>query len=140
MSNGHIEQVNTPIELYAQPNSRFVFDFLGNVNRFEASWQQNRWTNGDAFLVPPEQAPLQQNGALYVRSHELALADKPNSQAHIPFTIVAITPVGAEVRVELAPIGWQSEELCYFFAEQGDGSPIRQSWPFLPPGSLVFDI
>ncbi|MGL4219052.1 MAG: sulfate/molybdate ABC transporter ATP-binding protein [Shewanella sp.] len=167
MSNGNIEQVNTPIELYAQPNSRFVFDFLGNVNRFEASWQQNRWTNGEAFIVPPEQTPLQQDGALYVRSHELALADKPNSQAHIPFTIVAITPIGAEVRVELAPIGWQSEELWeakfthhhlqelglqkgsvvyatprtgYFFGEQGDGSPIRQSWPFLPPGSLAFDI
>lgn len=167
MSNGHIEQINTPAELYSHPNSRFVFDFLGNVNVFEANWQQNRWTNGDAFLIPPAQEPLQQNGALYVRSHELALADKPNSQAHIPFTIVAITPIGAEVRIELSPLGWHSKELWeakfshyhlqelkiqkgsvvyatprtgYFFGEQNDSSSTRQNWPFLQPGSLAFDI
>ncbi|MCL1076359.1 sulfate/molybdate ABC transporter ATP-binding protein [Shewanella dokdonensis] len=167
MSNGHIEQVNTPAELYAQPNSRFVFDFLGNVNVFTAEWQQSHWRNGAAFLVPPAQPQLQQNGALYVRSHELALSDKPNSQANLPFEIVSITPIGAEVRVELAPRGWHSEQLWeakfthhqlqamglkkgnqvfvtpqtgYFFAEQGDGTATRLNWPFLPPGSIVFDI
>ncbi|QYJ77571.1 sulfate/molybdate ABC transporter ATP-binding protein [Shewanella acanthi] len=171
MSNGHIEQINTPVELYAQPNSRFVFDFLGNVNVFEADWQNNRWRNGEAFLVPPDEAEFKQNGAIYVRSHELALADKPNSQAHLPFEIVAINPIGAEVRLELSPRGWQSEELWeatfthhhlqelglqkgsvvygtprtgYFFstdkAAKGDGAPARLHWPFLPPGSLAFDI
>ncbi|UXK07744.1 TOBE-like domain-containing protein [Shewanella putrefaciens] len=167
MSNGHIEQINTPAELYSHPNSRFVFDFLGNVNVFEARWQQKRWENGQAFLTPPEQQALQQDGALYVRSHELALSDKPNSQANLPFNIVAMTPIGAEVRLELAPLGWHSEEpweakfthhhlqelglqkgsvvyatprTGYFFGAQGESSPIRQSWPFLPPGSLAFDI
>ncbi|MDT3293945.1 sulfate/molybdate ABC transporter ATP-binding protein [Shewanella sp. SP2S2-6] len=167
MSNGHIEQINTPAELYSHPNSRFVFDFLGNVNVFEASWQQQRWENGQAFLTPPEQQTLQQDGVLYVRSHELALSNKPNSQANLPFDIVAMTPIGAEVRVELAPHGWHSEELWeakfthhnlhelglqkgsmvyatprtgYFFGTQGESSPTRLSWPFLPPGSLAFDI
>jgi sulfate transport system ATP-binding protein len=167
MSNGHIEQVNTPAELYAQPNSRFVFDFLGNVNVFAAEWQQSHWRNGAAFLVPPAQPQLQQNGSLYVRSHELALSDKPNSQANLPFEIVSITPIGAEVRVELVARGWRSEQLWeakfthhqlqamglkrgnlvfvtpqtgYFFAEQGDGTATRLNWPFLPPGSIVFDI
>ncbi|MBO1273476.1 TOBE-like domain-containing protein [Shewanella sp. 4t3-1-2LB] len=167
MSNGHIEQVNTPAELYAQPNSRFVFDFLGNVNVFTAEWQQSHWRNGAAFLVPPAQPQLQQNGAVYVRSHELALSDKPNSQANLPFEIVSITPIGAEVRVELAAHGWHSEQLWeakfthhqlqemglkrgnlvfvtpqtgYFFAEQGDGTATRLNWPFLPPSSIVFDI
>lgn len=167
MSNGHIEQINTPAELYSHPNSRFVFDFLGNVNVFEARWQQNRWENGQAFLTPPEQQTLQQDGVLYVRSHELSLSNKPNSQANLPFDIVAMTPIGAEVRVELAPHGWHSEELWeanfthhnlhelglqkgsmvyatprtgYFFGAQGESSPTRLSWPFLAPGSLAFDI
>ena len=52
MSNGHIEQINTPAELYSHPNSRFVFDFLGNVNVFEASWQQKRWEMAAHFLTP----------------------------------------------------------------------------------------
>ncbi|MCH1921181.1 TOBE-like domain-containing protein [Shewanella sp. A3A] len=167
MSNGHIEQIGAPAELYAQPNSRFVFDFLGDVNVIKLDWQQARWNNGAAFLVPPEQAALQQNGTLYVRSHELALADKPNSQANLPFDVVAITSIGAEARLELAPRGWHSDELWeakfthhrlqelgltkgsqvfatpqtgYFFADHPSGAPVRLNWPFLPPGSLVFDI
>ncbi|QSX33742.1 TOBE-like domain-containing protein [Shewanella avicenniae] len=167
MSNGHIEQINAPAELYAQPNSRFVFDFLGNVNVLNVDWQQDHWRNGEAFLVPPEQTELQQNGVLYVRSHELELADKPNSQACLPFDVVAVTAIGAEARVELAPRGWDSDELWeatfshqrvkqlgltkgsqvfatpqtgYFFGEQGATTPSRLNWPFLPPGSLVFDI
>lgn len=39
MSNGRIEQIDSPVELYAQPNSRFVFDFFGNVNQFAGEWQ-----------------------------------------------------------------------------------------------------
>ncbi|MBP7663965.1 MAG: TOBE-like domain-containing protein, partial [Shewanella sp.] len=78
-----------------------------------------------------------------------------------------MTPIGAEVRLELAPHGWHSEELweakfthhnlqelglqkgsvvyatprtAYFFGAQGESSPTRLSWPFLTPGSLAFDI
>ncbi|HCL39376.1 MAG TPA: sulfate ABC transporter ATP-binding protein, partial [Marinobacter hydrocarbonoclasticus] len=32
MSQGQVEQVNSPTGLYARPESRFVFDFLGHVN------------------------------------------------------------------------------------------------------------
>lgn len=38
MSNGRIEQVDTPARLYDQPNSRFVFDFLGGVNVYKGDW------------------------------------------------------------------------------------------------------
>ena len=33
---GHIEQVGTPDEIYTRPNSRFVADFIGESNFFEA--------------------------------------------------------------------------------------------------------
>jgi sulfate transport system ATP-binding protein len=35
MSNGKIEQVGTPEEVYLQPSNSFVYDFLGNYNQFE---------------------------------------------------------------------------------------------------------
>ncbi|MGL4225488.1 MAG: sulfate/molybdate ABC transporter ATP-binding protein [Vibrio sp.] len=167
MSHGRIEQIDSPIALYAQPSSRFVFDFLGNVNQFTAEWQHGRWVNGAAFIQPPASEATCQNGLLYVRSHELVLADKPNSQALLPFEVVSINPVGAEVRVELAPIGWHSAELWeaklshreltekglhrgqpvfatpqvgYFFASEGQASPSVLRWPFLAAGSLMFEI
>ncbi len=34
MNGGRIEQVGTPTEVYEHPASPFVYDFLGNVNRF----------------------------------------------------------------------------------------------------------
>lgn len=167
MSNGRIEQIDSPVELYAQPNSRFVFDFFGNVNQFAGEWQNGQWVNGSAFIQPPESDATRQSGLLYVRSHELALSDKENSQASLPFEVVSTNPVGAEVRVELASVGWQSQELWeaklshrslsekrlsrgdqvfatpqvgYFFASEGQSSPSVLRWPFLAPGSLMFEI
>ena len=35
MSHGRVLQVGTPKEIYDHPNSRFVADFIGNVNLFE---------------------------------------------------------------------------------------------------------
>ncbi len=35
MSHGRVLQVGTPKEIYEHPNSRFVADFIGNVNLFE---------------------------------------------------------------------------------------------------------
>lgn len=34
MNNGKIEQIGSPDEVYTNPNSPFVYDFLGNVNLF----------------------------------------------------------------------------------------------------------
>ncbi len=167
MSNGRIEQVDSPVQLYAQPNSRFVFDFFGNVNQFSSQWQQGKWINGEAFVQPPVNEATQQNGSLYVRSHELTLSTKQNSQASLLCEVVSINPVGAEVRIELAPIGWHSDELWeaklshqtlheqplkrgdqvfavpqvgYFFAEGDKSTPEVLRWPFLAPGNLMFEI
>ncbi|WBA10305.1 sulfate/molybdate ABC transporter ATP-binding protein [Salinivibrio kushneri] len=166
MSNGQIEQVDSPVDLYAAPKSRFVFDFLGNVNVFSGHYQQGTWQNGNAFIQPTLNTHTQQSGSLYVRSHELTLADKPNSQLSLPMRVVSINPVGAEVRVSLAPQGWESEQLWeatlthhvwqaapyqkgdtvyamphrgYFF-NGTDTEPHRLNWPFLTADSLVYDI
>ncbi len=167
MSNGKIEQVDSPVELYAHPNSRFVFDFFGNVNQFQANWNNQQWQNGNAFVQPLVTEATQKNGSLYIRGHELSLSKKDNSQASLPCEVVAINPVGAEVRVELSPIGWETEELWeaklshrtlneqplsrgdqvfatpqvgYFFAEDSNAEPEVLRWPFLAPGNLNFEI
>ncbi|WP_105901301.1 sulfate/molybdate ABC transporter ATP-binding protein [Vibrio gangliei] len=167
MSNGKIEQVDSPVELYAHPNSRFVFDFFGNVNQFQANWNNIHWQNGEAFILPPKTETTQKNGSLYIRGHELSLSKKPNSQASLPCQVIAVNPVGAEVRVELAPLGWETNEIWeaklshqtlnehsfsrgdqvyaapqvgYFFADGEKGEPTVLRWPFLAPGNLMFDI
>ena len=47
MSNGKIEQVGTPEEVYNNPNNSFVYDFLGNYNSFDGYIDEN----GDVKFV-----------------------------------------------------------------------------------------
>jgi putative spermidine/putrescine transport system ATP-binding protein len=38
MNAGHIEQVGTPREIYDRPRTRFVSDFIGEINLFTGEW------------------------------------------------------------------------------------------------------
>lgn len=99
MSDGRIEQIDTPDVLYRRPANRFVFEFLGDVNHLEGSVRNGVLTCGDARLaVDLADGPEE----LLLRPHEVELAEKPAAHAHMPVTVTAISPVGAEVRVELA--------------------------------------
>ena len=109
MSAGKIEQVDSPQGLYAEPDSRFVFDFLGHVNVFGGSVQGNRLSQGDAWIELPE-AVGEGEAQLYMRPHEVRLQNEPHPAASLPLRIESISLVGAEVRLELAPCGWTAEE------------------------------
>ena len=56
MRQGHMEQVGKPEEIYGHPKTRFVAEFIGEMNFIEE--------NGSAFAVRPEDVTLQhdQNG------------------------------------------------------------------------------
>ncbi|XKH59290.1 TOBE-like domain-containing protein [Halomonas sediminis] len=98
MSNGKIEQIDTPETLYRHPANRFVFEFLGDVNHLEGKVQNGILTCGDARLdvdLPDGHEEL------LLRPHELRLIETPTAHAHLPVTVTATVPVGAEVRVEL---------------------------------------
>ncbi|PMR73892.1 sulfate/molybdate ABC transporter ATP-binding protein [Billgrantia endophytica] len=98
MSNGRIEQIDTPDALYRAPVNRFVFEFLGDVNHLEGSVRSGVLTCGDASL---KVALPDGEDELLLRPHEVELVEAPTADAHLPVTVTAISPVGAEVRVEL---------------------------------------
>src|SRR5690554_2632217 len=110
MSAGRIEQIDSPQQLYAQPSSRFVFDFMGNVNVFAGEADGEVLRQGEAWVHLPE-APAAAQQQLYMRSHEVRLQSTAASHAHLPLRIESISLVGAEVRLELTPLGWHAEEL-----------------------------
>ncbi|MDH2432562.1 TOBE-like domain-containing protein [Pokkaliibacter sp. MBI-7] len=107
MSQGHIEQVGAPHEVYARPRSRFVFDFLGHSNSLNGVIRDGRLSSGDAWLQVPGLADGE--GQVYLRSHELELCSTGNSDAHLPLKVLSVSPVGAEVRLELQPLGFTAD-------------------------------
>lgn len=105
MSDGRIEQIDAPADLYRAPANRFVFEFLGDVNRLEGEVRDGVLTCGEARLaVDLPEGPQE----LLLRPHELSLDAAPSATAHLPVTVTAVVPVGAEVRVELAA-DWLAE-------------------------------
>jgi sulfate transport system ATP-binding protein len=74
MSNGRLEQVGSPREVYERPANEFVMEFVGEVNRL-----------GDSF----------------VRPHDLELTLEPNGETTREAMIERIVHLGFEVRIEL---------------------------------------
>lgn len=69
MSNGRIEQVGTPEEVWQQPANSFVYDFLGNYNEFDG-WKdaEGKVHLSDTQLIdvpiPKIPSPQQRTGLL----------------------------------------------------------------------------
>lgn len=110
MNQGRVEQIDAPQRLYQHPASRFVFDFLGRVNVLSGSVHDNALTQGVAFVRLPA-AYAGESAQLYMRPHALRLVDQPTADAYLPLRVEAVNLIGAEVRIELRPDGWESEDL-----------------------------
>ncbi|MFM7170902.1 MAG: sulfate/molybdate ABC transporter ATP-binding protein, partial [Cyanobium sp.] len=83
INEGRIEQIGTAEEIYDQPASPFVMQFVGEVNVLKPS--SHRSGNG---------APL------FVRPHELELLDGPHEDS-LPATVRRLTTFGRDFQVEL---------------------------------------
>lgn len=101
LNNGKIEQIASPTELFAKPANRFVFDFLGAVNRFKGVLQGQQLINSDAFFNLPTTYEAS-SGDLYFRTHELAPSKTPDVSNNLRFSVQNISPVGAEIRISLS--------------------------------------
>jgi putative spermidine/putrescine transport system ATP-binding protein len=53
MNAGRIEQIGSPREVYNQPRTRFVADFIGDINLFEGEWRDGGFAvDGKMFPAP----------------------------------------------------------------------------------------
>jgi putative spermidine/putrescine transport system ATP-binding protein len=57
MNAGRIEQVGTPSEIYERPRTRFVADFIGEINLFDGAWQSGRLVIDDQAFPGAFPAP-----------------------------------------------------------------------------------
>ncbi len=69
MSGGRVEQIGTPAEIYDRPASRFVADFIGEINVFDGRTEHGRFVTPDGRALP---APLDAAGTtLAIRPEKL---------------------------------------------------------------------
>lgn len=102
MNNGRIEQVGKPDEIYDHPATPFVYQFLGNVNRFHGHIREGRLRLGDTELHLPEQRGLKDADVVaYVRPHEIKVRAQSSGSSVIPAIIKHVNAAGPLVRLEL---------------------------------------
>jgi sulfate transport system ATP-binding protein len=100
MSQGRIEQIGSPDDVYHRPETAFVYEFMGNVNRFDCRIQDGQAKVGPLLVAAPEFASARDvAGLAYVRPHDITLraADEPG----LPAVIRHVFTAGPGIRVEL---------------------------------------
>ncbi|MFT4020607.1 MAG: sulfate ABC transporter ATP-binding protein [Acinetobacter sp.] len=99
MNKGNIEQIGSPREVYEHPETPFVFDFLGQANRFEAENQNGTLIVGNDHLSITHDQPL---GSLiaFARPHELKVFQQPIENS-IQATFLREVWVAGKVFLEL---------------------------------------
>jgi sulfate transport system ATP-binding protein len=100
MSAGKIEQVGTPDDVYHRPETAFVYEFMGNVNRFDCRIQDGQARVGPLVVAAPEFSTARDlPGLAYVRPHDITLRapDEPG----LPAVIRHVFTAGPGIRVEL---------------------------------------
>jgi sulfate transport system ATP-binding protein len=92
MNHGKIEQIGSPDEVYSNPASPFVYQFLGNVNVFHSRVQ-----GGYAEV---ERREVAEKATAFVRPHDIDIAHQPMEEGSLQATVQHVHPIGPLVRVE----------------------------------------
>lgn len=75
MSNGKIEQMGTPEQVWQHPSNAFVYDFLGNYNEFDG-WKDKdgmvHLAETDLVEIPPSMAATQKPAGWLGRYPEIS--------------------------------------------------------------------
>ncbi len=101
MNNGKIEQIGSPNEVYTNPKSPFVYDFLGNVNLFKGRLHNGKLMQGEVVLDVPDALTHSEDNAIgYVRPHDIQI-EKTSIPGTVPVKISHIHLLGPIVQIEL---------------------------------------
>lgn len=102
MNHGKVEQIGSPQQVYDQPASPFVYQFLGNVNEFESRINQGRAHIDEVTVDSAEHQAVDNAEALaYVRPHDIEVLKQPNGSPSFSATVNYIHSLGPLVRLEL---------------------------------------
>jgi sulfate transport system ATP-binding protein len=106
MVEGRIEQVGPPAQVYSQPTTEFVHEFLGDTNRLACRIEAGRVLLADSTCLGRVEAP-QGDAVVYVRPHDIALrpaADGPGiiRQIHIAGPLVRLIVAVGHVSIDVA--------------------------------------
>jgi putative spermidine/putrescine transport system ATP-binding protein len=108
MNGGIAEQVGAPFEVYNRPATKFVANFVGTLNTFDAkveSASEGRISMGGVQVTLPQ--PLQTTGAITValRPEAVQLGRVPGREVILPAVIEDVHFMGSVIRIRARVAG-----------------------------------
>ncbi|EMD5947581.1 sulfate/thiosulfate ABC transporter ATP-binding protein CysA [Proteus mirabilis] len=108
MGNGKIEQVGTPQQVWHTPESRFVLEFLGDVNHLQGEINGAQLQIA-GYHLPLSVTPLYQGKVdVFLRPWEISLNPHSDSLCKLPVKVIEVTPKGHYWQLVLQPIEWEN--------------------------------
>ncbi|MBS0151117.1 MAG: sulfate ABC transporter ATP-binding protein [Nitrospira sp.] len=132
MHQGNVEQIGTPDEVYENPATPFVYQFLGDVNVFHGRMSQGRGMDGEDRTITPEWEHFpEEREVTFVRPHDLELSVSRTSPTQLEATVRFVNTAGARVHLEL-----ESKESSELIAVELTRERYRELK--LQPGNVVY--
>lgn len=110
MNGGIADQIGTPFEVYTQPRTRFVANFVGTLNTLEGTVTDPAQgavsiLGADARLPAPVTASRGSSLSLALRPEALHLGPGRTGDVVVPATITSVQFMGAVIRVKATAAG-----------------------------------
>lgn len=107
MSNGRVEQVGPPQDIYHKPANAFVADFIGRANFFEGVMQGGKILSGGVALDAGTKKFIDgAQVAVAIRPEQAFLGDQMPKANRVPAEVTFIRDVGATRDIHLStPLG-----------------------------------
>jgi sulfate transport system ATP-binding protein len=124
MSQGNIEQVGSPEEIVREPASRFVLEFMGEVNRLSGEIRGSQLFVG-AHQWPLSFQPMHQGRVdLFLRPWEMEVGTESSDRCPLPVQVLEVSPRGHFWQMTVQPIGWHQEPISVVLPD-GNEPPVR---------------
>lgn len=101
MNHARIEQAGSPVELFHNPASEFVMDFLGRVNVFHGRVENGQAWVRDLPVDVPGLAGRTGDTKVYIRPHDLEIERARNGHPALQSVVQRIQLAGPIVKVGL---------------------------------------
>ncbi len=102
MNEGRVEQTGTPEQVYDHPATPFVYEFLGNVNRFQCRVERGKVeVCGTLLTTAAVEFGADGEAIAYVRPHDIEILGE-SEHSGLPAIVRHISAAGPLTAIELA--------------------------------------
>lgn len=111
--------------MWRDPATRFVLEFLGEVNRLSGEIRGSQLFIG-AHHWPLDLTPMHQGSVdLFLRPWEMEVSTQSSSRCPLPVQVLEVSPRGHFWQLTVQPIGWHQDPISVVLPEGNIDTPVR---------------